>query len=410
MSLDKVTRGDLFPSVSVGEKKPADTRPFWRRFYDDHVNFLRVHIAYFIILGFVGSLIIWGIELGGQAPMEYVDALFTSISAITTTGLIVADTNQLRTGTLVTIPLLVQFGSIVTLSIVPLLIRRRYFLKEFGPEIAQIRPACSSADLERPSFENSISTFDHRVMQFHAMNRLVYIVPSYMLGLMLMMFVIQSIYLTYYAPALFTLYSNNVTSPVGFAGFHVLTAFHNAGFSLFAANLIPFQAATVVLLTLAALVLLGQTMYPVGLRLVVWICSKIARDKEPFRYLLAHPSECFTHLFPALNTLILLIVVAGLNVIEWMLFIGLDWNIAEVAQLAPHSRVLTFFFQSVSTRTCICFHDSVFQFVCLTCIVFVAGSAGFNTFDLSTCDRAVRCLSSAQLNRYALLVLSLLGD
>lgn len=67
------------------------------------------------------------------------------------------------------------------------------------------------------------------------------------------------------------------------------------GFSL---NPLPIQYDVVILLTLSALILLGNVCYPIALRAVVWCCMKCARDKTLWLFLLRHPRVCYTALFP----------------------------------------------------------------------------------------------------------------
>jgi Trk-type K+ transport system membrane component len=53
--------------------------------------------------------------------------------------------------------------------------------------------------------------------------------------------------------------------------FHIVTAFNNAGMSLNTDNMIPFASDRCILLLLSVLILLGNTIYPLMLRVLVYI-------------------------------------------------------------------------------------------------------------------------------------------
>lgn len=349
-------------TVSISLPPPFATEPLgdlarakaWlQRFYRKYIHFFVIHLAIFIFLGLIGSVVIYGIELGGLNPIEYVDALFMSISAITVTGLATVDVNKMRVGSVVVIGLLMFAGGLVLWTLFPLLVRRRYFRREYGKDIEldELITKHNLEELAQPSICLDVPVFDQRVLQYRAMGALIVIVSLFLATTLLVSFTILSIYLTYYAPANAILTNGNVLSPVGFAAFTSISAFNNAGFTLLSLSLVPFQTDGVVLLTLGALVLLGNTMYPSALRLVVWIVSKAATNKEPYIYLLAHPRECYLLMFPAINNYVLLTVTTALIIVDWMLFLGIDYDAPPLIAAAPAGKVIISFFQTISTRT-----------------------------------------------------------
>src|SRR5271157_3827994 len=96
-----------------------------------------------------------------------------------------------------------------------------------------------------------------------------------------------------------------------FATFHACSAFNNAGFSLFADSMMPFQKDTVIQMLSVVQFVAGNTLFPVFLRGIVWICSRITKrpslNNKAFRLLLAEPRHFYTHLYPMKETLVLAI-------------------------------------------------------------------------------------------------------
>ena len=80
-----------------------DTTSLVASLFNKHVNYFRVHVLYILVIGFLGSVVIFGIELNGPSPVAYIDALFTAFSAVCVTGLSTLDTSLLRSGSAVTI-------------------------------------------------------------------------------------------------------------------------------------------------------------------------------------------------------------------------------------------------------------------------------------------------------------------
>ncbi len=98
----------------------------------------------------------------------------------------------------------------------------------------------------------------------------------------------------------------------------------------------------------------GNTCYPILLRLVIWIMSKLAQDhsalQESLQFLLEHPRRCYTLLFPSRPTWILFGVLFLLNLVDTALILALDLDNPEIGELSPGPRVLAALFQVASSR------------------------------------------------------------
>lgn len=130
---------------------------------------------------------------------------------------------------------------------------------------------------------------------------------------------------------------------------------NNLGFTLTPDSMISFRDATWPMLLLTFLAFAGNTCYPIMLRLVIWLMTKLVPKhsscQEPLRFLLDHPRRCYTLLFPAKTTWILFGILFVLNFIDVVLIITLDLHNDEVTSGLPAGpRVLAALFQAASSR------------------------------------------------------------
>ncbi|KAK9797873.1 putative Potassium transport protein [Seiridium cardinale] len=132
------------------------------------------------------------------------------------------------------------------------------------------------------------------------------------------------------------------------------TMVDNLGFTLTPDSMISFRDATWPLLVMSFLAFAGNTLYPVFLRLIIWIMSKLTSERsslqEPLQFLLDHPRRCYTLLFPSKPTWVPLGIIAALNFIDILLIIVLDLSNPAVNDLSLGPRILSAIFQAASTR------------------------------------------------------------
>lgn len=132
------------------------------------------------------------------------------------------------------------------------------------------------------------------------------------------------------------------------------TMVDNLGFTLTPDSMITFADATWPMLIMSFLAFAGNTLYPVLLRLCVWLLYKVApadsSAKDSLRFLLDHPRRCYTLLFPSRPTWILFAIIFALNFTDVVLIITLDLNNPAVNHLPIGSRILAAIFQAASAR------------------------------------------------------------
>ncbi|KAF5626917.1 potassium transporter TRK-1 [Fusarium tjaetaba] len=132
------------------------------------------------------------------------------------------------------------------------------------------------------------------------------------------------------------------------------TMYDNLGFTLTPDSMISFRTAKWPMILMSFLAFAGNTLYPVFLRLSIWIMSKLVPKTSPTQeslaFLLTYPRRCYTLLFPSGPTWILFGIIFALNFIDILLIIVLDLSNPEVASLPLSQRIPAAIFQAASAR------------------------------------------------------------
>ena len=134
--------------------------------------------------------------------------------------------------------------------------------------------------------------------------------------------------------------------------FHSISAFNNAGFSLFSDNLIGYQASIPINLVITGLIIFGGIGYDTILEMYLWLRDRIQRKSRCIVFSL--------NFKVAVSTTIILLVLGTLAI-----FLTERNNPDTLAPLSFQAQVLAAWFQSVTART-----------------------AGFNTIDIGKMEVA----------------------
>ncbi len=235
--------------------------------------------------------------------IEWIDALFTSTSALCVTGLVVVDTGTYFSlfGQIL-IMLMVEIGGLGIMTFAALLflsigwgvsIRQRSFIQEtYTSEITR--------DIKQLVFFIFAFTF------FSELAGALLLMPCWESGL-------------------------NFSERVFYSVFHSITAFCNAGFSLFPDNLSRYHANIRINLIITTLIILGGIGFPV-VRDVIHCLSGRGNARL------------------TLNTRISLVVSLTLIILGTLLFWVLERGYS-LAGMSWTEQVLASYFQSVTTRT-----------------------------------------------------------
>jgi Trk-type K+ transport system membrane component len=404
---------------------PAPTWLSWARDFVLARLFAILFLAYVCAVAEAGAVAIWLFEHASGNAISYTDVLFQSTSAVTQTGLVVLDTAVLCRRSQAAIIVLIILGGNVLLSVVPVIVRR-FYLRRFNVGHAAAQAAAAAAAAARSAAagaaapglllaaggnavktSRSASLADaadafaarndaaaaaaalandvelvsgvrtklarEREFEISVLTRLIWIVLGYVAFVQGFFFVVMLLFVRSDAYMLAAIAAEHpergAMSVEWFAFFLTVSAFNNAGFSVLSSNLVAVCESGGVLTCLGVLVLLGNTLYPVAIRVLIVLLARLAPHDEVYRELLEHPRKYYTHMLSHKETLLIAAIVALFTFVEFFLFLGLDLDEPFLSGYSTASRVSIGWFQSISTRT-----------------------AGFNALDLTQINPAMQVI------------------
>jgi hypothetical protein len=151
--------------------------------------------------------------------------------------------------------------------------------------------------------------------------------------------------------------TSNGVNPWWAGIFYTISAFNNNGMSLIDLNMIPFQQAYYILITMGLLILAGNTAYPLFLRLIFWTTWKSLKlltkedafcdTKSTLEFILKYPRRVYTNLFPSRLTWWLFFMVILLNGTDWVLFEVLNIGNPSIEKIPLGPRIIDGLFQAI---------------------------------------------------------------
>ncbi|GAB2906651.1 TrkH family potassium uptake protein [Paralcaligenes sp. KSB-10] len=257
--------------------------------------------AGFLILIVLGAFMLW-LPVSTRQPISFFTALFTATSAVTVTGLNLVDPGSTFTHTgQIIIALLIQIGGLgfVTLAVVAAL--------TLGKKISIKQQALALEAFN----QTSVSKIRQTAYSVFKISAIIEIAGVIILTLR-------------WWP------ESGFVSALYSALFHAVSAFNNAGFSLYSANMAGFVADPIVILTMSALIILGG----IGFTVLSDINAKRSWSKlRPY-------------------TKVMILATLVLNLVGFVLIWALELNNADtLGHLSFSGQALAAWFQSVTTRT-----------------------------------------------------------
>ncbi|KAG8930686.1 low affinity potassium transporter [Tulasnella sp. 418] len=170
-------------------------------------------------------------------------------------------------------------------------------------------------------------------VEYRALRILSWILALYFIGTQLVTFTIITVYLSS-TSKYDSVFDNQprYVPKAWFAAFQCMSAYTGGGLTLVDQGMVPFRPAFLIVITQGMLIVAGNMGFPILLRLVVWLLSKMvtAEHRAPLQFLLDHPRRCFLYLFPSHQTWFLVVVFLVLSCIEWFSFLLLDIGLDSV--------------------------------------------------------------------------------
>ena len=269
-----------------------------------------IFLGYVVII-FFGAIFL-SLPICHIGELKFIDALFTAASATSVTGLIVTSTSENFTflGEFIILAL-IQMGGIGYMSLVIIFF---VFIKQ-KLNIDEKRAMKQSLDL--PNLH--VGGFAKRILFF-------------------------VLFIEFVGAAILTiqfLEKYEFVDALWFGIFHSISAFNNAGFSLFTDGLMGYKSDTISLVTICLLIILGGLGY--------FVLIEIYENRKFSKRFTIHTRIMIY------GTIIL--ILAGM-----VLFLSIEWdNPKTFGELSFYDKILNAFFLSVNFRT-----------------------AGFNSIDLSS--------------------------
>jgi len=263
-------------------------------------------ILFFMFVIMLGSILLHGLEESAADALSWTDAVFTATSAACVTGLVVVDTGSYFSPLgQVVILCLMQLGGlgIMTFTSLSIYIWRRRTTITDRIAVGQILLHDATFNLGRFLIEIVCWTF--------------------------LIEAIGAILLFAMDPVAFTPFA---------ALFHAVSAFCNAGFSLFRDSLMGFKGSWGVNLVFMALIVVGGIGFSVLVEVKTYAAKRIAGRPIP------KGKGVSWYAGIVIRTSLLLIVLGGVG-IYFAEFVGYN------RMMAPDHAVLTSLFQSVTART-----------------------------------------------------------
>lgn len=316
----------------------------------------QIFAAGFAVIILIGALLLdLPIATVSGDRIGFIDALFTSTSAVCVTGLVVVDTGTYfsRFGQIV-ILLLIQIGGLGFMTM--------------GTMIAFLAG-------KKISLKNRLLM--QKALGYNSLAGVIRLVRRILLGT----FIVEMIGAVFLSFTFIPVYG--VGKGIFFSLFHSVSAFCNAGFDLIGngVSLIPFQGNPIVVLTICMLVVVGG----LGFTAIFDIL-----EKRKFKKL-------------SLNTKIVLSTTAILLILGFVAVLVFEWgNKATLGSMNLSGRILAALFHSVTPRTAgfntLVLTDLSMSVVFVTImLMFVGGSpsstaGGIKTTTLATLVISVRSI------------------
>ncbi|EEB07777.1 potassium ion transporter Trk2 [Schizosaccharomyces japonicus yFS275] len=191
-------------------------------------------------------------------------------------------------------------------------------------------------------------------MEYRALQSLVVILVAYLAFFYIFGFVSLLVFI-YVAKVSYRLLTDRRINHGWWAFFTSSSMFHNVGYTLTDDSLNSFQKAIFPQLLGTALLFAGNNLFPVLLRMCIWVSRRLLPKNSQYvqslTFLLEHPRRSFTLLFPPDTTRVLFWQIFWLNAITFALFLLLNVNNAYVRTIPVGYRIVNSIFQNACTRS-----------------------------------------------------------
>ncbi|XP_065876751.1 sodium transporter HKT1-like [Euphorbia lathyris] len=348
------------------------------------MNPFRIQILYFVSLSFLGFGLLKLFNPRTRTDSFHptnLDLFFTCVSAATVSSMSTVEMEVFSNPQLILLTLLMFMGGEVFTSMVGLHLRKYKInqnlkkdhvsdhivsRKASSIDILELSVSRKSSSLDilelsvsrKPSSINILESFqnieiqpqiDTKLLKYNSIRLLSFVVLGYLVFVNLIGIILLLVYISSISSARNVLKTKGINL-VTFSFFTVISTFASCGFVPTNENMIVFSKNSGLLLILIPQVLLGNTLFPCCLRLVVWLLGKMFK-KEESNFLLKKSEQIgYLHLLPNLHSCLLVVTVFGFILIQFILFSSLEWTSNGLNGLTTYQKFIGIMFQVINTR------------------------------------------------------------
>lgn len=351
----------------------------WYRLLHLRANPFLVQLLYFISLSSLGYLVL--IVLKTRTDDSFrprnIDFFFTSVSAATVSSMSTVEMEVFSDTQLVVLTVLMFVGGEVFTSMVGLYLKQLK-MKQPGDKVPSLPVTNNNIDpihkiqmglvpaIEPPHDQSNINKnmnfeitkvsdpndpLDHgKYLMYRSIEYLALVVLCYLLVVHVLGVAMVLGYLALISSAKNVL-ENKGLKMVTFSIFTIVSTFASCGFVPTNENMVVFSKNSGLLLILIPQVLIGNTLFPSCLRLLIWVFGKFGIKKEESKFLLKNSRGiAYLHLLPSLHSSLLVATVIGFILIQFIVFCSMEWSSEALNGLSTYQKLIGALFQTVNTR------------------------------------------------------------
>eukprot|EP00928_Gymnodinium_smaydae_P061536 TRINITY_DN45589_c0_g1_i1.p1 TRINITY_DN45589_c0_g1~~TRINITY_DN45589_c0_g1_i1.p1 ORF type:complete len:696 (-),score=129.35 TRINITY_DN45589_c0_g1_i1:79-2052(-) len=352
---------------SLYGKGKGVAREWWFKRRDSTVVWLHgmyyyVYATYIVCLMLTGATLMWLLDPEGD--LAFKDAIYMASACVSQSGLATVNWSAEANSSHLLSFVLIIMGSMSLLTTVPAFLRRRSFRLQAAAEAEEMQnptaadPLLGDNKSENGSVCASDTASDASVMaaldlEYRALGLIIKIVFGYWFVIHACAFSLMFIYIRGAPDILQELDTMNLGN-----AWHTLyltiSSFQNNGLVLTPNSIESFASHPVLLCTVSFLILAGNTGLPIFIRVVTWGVWRVLPEgpnKQAVAFLLEHPRRCYTHLFPGIHTLWLVLALVSLDGIPIIVMLLFDRDSLALRGMSFSHQFFNALVNSVSART-----------------------------------------------------------